>query len=167
MLVNCNSCQKKFVVPDGAITESGRLVQCGSCGNKWTQYPIEDIKIKEKIFEKIKLEKKITVVKKSKPKKNLYTPEYLQKKHGLIINESSGATNKKKSESSRQKNRLGFYSYVIILFVLFSSLFGLLELTKEIIILKYPVAETYIVYFYEVIDILKISLSEFADQFNK
>ena len=74
MLVNCNSCQKKFVVPDGAITESGRLVQCGSCGNKWTQYPIKDIKIKEKIFEKIKLEKKITVVKKSKPKKkSLYS----------------------------------------------------------------------------------------------
>ena len=39
MLVNCNSCQKKFEVPDSAVTESGRLLQCGSCGNKWTQYP--------------------------------------------------------------------------------------------------------------------------------
>ena len=162
MLLNCNSCQKKFVVPDSAITKSGRLVQCGSCGNKWTQYPADNTETK----------KRDTIVSKTsnlktKVRKNLYTADYLQKKHGLIINESSGATNKKKSESSRQKNGLGFYSYVIILFVLFSSLFGLLELTKEIIILKYPVAETYIVYFYEVIDILKISLSEFADQFNK
>ena len=41
MLVNCNSCQKKFNVPESAITETGRLLQCGSCGNKWTQYPIK------------------------------------------------------------------------------------------------------------------------------
>ena len=39
MIINCNSCGKKFVVPDQAITSSGRMVQCGSCGNKWKQYP--------------------------------------------------------------------------------------------------------------------------------
>ena len=47
MLVNCNSCQKKFNVPDSAITEAGRLLQCGSCGNKWTQYPIKEDSTKE------------------------------------------------------------------------------------------------------------------------
>ena len=47
MLVNCKSCQKKFLVPEAAITESGRLLQCGSCGNKWTQYPIKQILEKE------------------------------------------------------------------------------------------------------------------------
>ena len=40
MILNCNSCGKKFVVPDNAITSSGRMVQCGSCGNKWKQFPI-------------------------------------------------------------------------------------------------------------------------------
>ena len=49
MLINCNSCLKKFTVPDSAIRETGRLLQCGSCGNKWTQYPIE-----KKIIENIK-----------------------------------------------------------------------------------------------------------------
>ena len=44
MILNCNSCGKKFVVPDKAITASGRLVQCGSCGNKWKQFPIKEIK---------------------------------------------------------------------------------------------------------------------------
>ena len=39
MIIQCNSCSKKFVVPDGAIKAKGRLVQCSSCGNKWTQYP--------------------------------------------------------------------------------------------------------------------------------
>ena len=39
MIIQCVSCSKKFVVPDTAITTSGRVVQCGTCGNKWTQYP--------------------------------------------------------------------------------------------------------------------------------
>ena len=45
MIINCNSCDKKFVVPDQAITSSGRMVQCGSCGNKWKQYPKNEEKI--------------------------------------------------------------------------------------------------------------------------
>ena len=44
MILTCNSCGKKFVVPDSAITASGRTVQCGSCGNKWRQYPLNEIK---------------------------------------------------------------------------------------------------------------------------
>ena len=41
MILSCNSCEKKFVVPDQAITAAGRTVQCGSCGNKWKQYPVK------------------------------------------------------------------------------------------------------------------------------
>ena len=44
MILTCNSCGKKFVVPDNAITASGRMVQCGSCGNKWRQYPVDEVK---------------------------------------------------------------------------------------------------------------------------
>ena len=40
MILSCNSCGKKFVVPDNAITEAGRLVQCSACGNKWKQFPV-------------------------------------------------------------------------------------------------------------------------------
>ena len=49
MILTCNSCGKKFVVPDNAITSSGRIVQCGSCGNKWKQFPVNEIKKKESI----------------------------------------------------------------------------------------------------------------------
>ena len=49
MIINCNSCDKKFVVPDSAISAAGRLVQCSSCGNKWKQFPISRVvKLKEK-----------------------------------------------------------------------------------------------------------------------
>ena len=47
MILSCNSCEKKFVVPDNAISASGRLVQCSSCGNKWKQFPVKkDLEIK-------------------------------------------------------------------------------------------------------------------------
>ena len=51
MILSCNSCGKKFVVPDNAITQSGRLVQCSACGNKWKQFPIT-LTEKEKIVSK-------------------------------------------------------------------------------------------------------------------
>jgi len=70
MLINCNSCQKKFIVPDNAITESGRLVQCGSCGKKWTQFPTKITKSKEtKIPQDIQLNKLQVIKKKTTPKK--------------------------------------------------------------------------------------------------
>ena len=79
MLLNCTSCLKKFAVPDSAIGVGGRLVQCGSCGNKWTQYPIrEDQKIKSvEIKSPIKIKKKQTMRKKREV--SLYSKEYFKK----------------------------------------------------------------------------------------
>ena len=67
MLISCNSCQKKFVVPDNAIKESGRLVQCSACGNKWTQFPIKNFSA-QKVTRKIQ---KILIA-----GKQLYTKHY-------------------------------------------------------------------------------------------
>ena len=152
MIVNCNSCQKKFVVPDAAITESGRLVECGSCGNKWTQYPV-----KEKPILKTKKSKPIKI-KKNKKKINLYSEEYLRKKHGLIIQKSTVHLEKKTKS-------FGFYSYMITAVIFFIAIFGILNLSKDVLILNYPTTETYINDLYEVIDIIKIIFNEFINQF--
>ena len=171
MLINCDSFQKKFVVPDDAITQSGRLVQCGSCGAKWTQHPIKALKInQEKKTSNIKLDEKEIIknkvlIKKARPKKNLYTLEYMRKKHGLIINDSTNKPNLKILNNKNNKIGFGFYSYIIFLFIFIIVAFGILNLTKEIIILKYPSSEMYIYYFYEVIEIVNISFTEFVDQF--
>ena len=42
MIIECTACNKRFSVPDSAIKADGRLVQCSSCGNKWTQYPLKN-----------------------------------------------------------------------------------------------------------------------------
>ncbi len=168
MLVSCNSCQKKFVVPESAITENGRLLQCGSCGNKWTQYPIkektaEPIK-KEKIISKInKVENKIIPAKKIAKKKkrqiNLYSEEYLAKKHGLTIKDDSSV----KKNQKKQKNEnygLGFYGWVIIIVIFFIFIHGVLDLNQNFIIEKLPALEIYINYFFEVHEMIKAAILE-------
>jgi len=164
MLVNCNSCQKKFVVPDSAITEKGRLLQCGSCGNKWTQYPMEEQKtvkapIKTSNTEKI-IKKSVSVKKTSKSRKrevNLYSEEYLKKKHGLVIRDAISAD----SSNSKLKSStgIGFYGNVIILIIFLITIFGILDLNKYLVINKFPFLETYINYLYDSLEIIKISIS--------
>ena len=164
MLVNCNSCQKKFVVPDSAITEKGRLLQCGSCGNKWTQYPMEEQKtvkapIKTSNTEKI-IKKSVSVKKTSKSRKrevNLYSEEYLKKKHGLVIRDAISAD----SYNSKLKSStgIGFYGNVIILIIFLITIFGILDLNKYLVINKFPFLETYINYLYDSLEIIKLSIS--------
>ena len=102
-------------------------------------------------------------LKKIRLKKKLYTNEYLQKKHGIIIKDYVDKEKETLSNSKGKKNGLGFYGFVFILFIFLITLFGILNLLEEIIILKYPATEIYINYFYEVIDIMKISLKEFIN----
>ena len=102
MILTCNSCSKKFVVPDNAITAAGRMVQCGSCGNKWKQFPIGKIKKTQSTSRSQKVASRPKQIQQNnqKPKKikktvtkkpreiSLYSPEYLAKKHGIKINDS-------------------------------------------------------------------------------
>ena len=40
MIIQCESCSKKFIVKDKDIPEEGRTVQCGSCSVTWHQMPV-------------------------------------------------------------------------------------------------------------------------------
>ena len=167
MLVNCNTCQKKFSVPDSAVTESGRLLQCGSCGNKWTQYPIKQ-KFEEKIKKITSVKTKLpsnTNKKKSSIKKkreiNLYSEEYLKKKHGLTIKDTSNLKGNNKKQESR--NNFGFYNYLVTISIFIITLFGILNLSEDIIVTNFPVVEPYINILYEVLDIVRITFSKLSN----
>lgn len=182
MILSCNSCDKKFVVPDNAITAAGRLVQCSSCGNKWTQFPIKkiipkqkdaDIKIFNnenqsntnlKVAVKKTIQKKVPKKKVSKKKKNLYTEEYLLKKHGLSINNIENDI-KKEKKAKIKKTSFGFYNYLIIFLVFISLIIGVFHLSKEMIIQNYPFVEIYVEYFYETINIIKTLILELLIQY--
>ncbi len=156
MILSCNSCQKKFVVPDSAIGVSGRLVQCSACGNKWKQFPEKkEIKSVEKISKINTSAKKIKEItkkskKKSKKKKtgpDLYSPEYLAKKHGIKLNE---ALHKVEKKSKNENNvGIGFYNFLVILTAFLVLIFGLLINTQDLIITRFPGTEIYINHIFE------------------
>ena len=150
MIINCNSCERKFVVPDQAITSSGRMVQCGSCGNKWKQYPKNEKKIIP--IKKTKNITKIPEVKIPKPKRkitkkkreiDLYSPEYLAKKHGINLNEIND------KPKAKNKVSFGFYSSLIIFIVFLIAFSRSLYFFQDFIIQKLPFTEYYLEYFFE------------------
>ena len=161
MILTCNSCGKKFVVPDSAITASGRMVQCGSCGNKWKQFPKGEVKKTQSIArpkkvisrprpvqQKIQKPKK---VKKTAPKKtreiSLYSPEYLAKKHGINIKDTQ--TVKEISNKEKSKVSFGFYRSLLVFIVLLIFISRSLYFAQTFIVEVFPGLEFYLNYFFE------------------
>ena len=99
MIITCNCGLKKFSLPDNSIPAAGRMVQCGSCGLKWKQFPVNEINNTEPIsnIKNLASEPKQVQPKRQKAKKvkktsvrkrreiDLYSPEYLAKKHGIKL----------------------------------------------------------------------------------
>jgi len=177
MIIQCNKCQKSFVVPDNAITSNGRLVQCSACGNQWKQYPEnltnkspKKIKSKEKPKKTVTSEKKIVSRKKSKKKTrnvDVYSEEYLQKKHGIKIIDPSSLSEKKtynkKLKNEKINTGLGFYSYILIFIIVTTSLLGIINLTDQIIISNFPMTENYLTYLFETLNNFKTFIFDFLD----
>ena len=57
MIIQCESCSKKFIVKDGDIPEEGRMVQCGFCSVTWHQMPVS---VPAKTFKQANINKSIT-----------------------------------------------------------------------------------------------------------
>ena len=161
MILTCNSCGKKFVVPDSAITASGRMVQCGSCGNKWRQYPVGEVKKTQSIprakkvaskpqpiKQKIEKPKKVKRTAPKKPREiSLYSPEYLAKKHGIKINDAP--IEKRTSKPEKGEVSFGFYSSLLVFIFFVITLSRILYFTQEFIITMVPASEYYLNYFFE------------------
>ena len=154
MILICKSCGKKFVVPDNAITSAGRVVQCGSCGNKWKQFPTNEIKstlpatkAKQKISKSQLNQPKAVKPKKRairKPREiNLYSPEYLAKKHGIKLKDEI------KKTSINEKVSFGFYSSLLLFLIIVIVVSRGLYFFQDFIVLKFPFTEFYIDYFFE------------------
>ena len=54
MIIQCESCSRKFVTNDSEIPEEGRMVQCGYCSVTWHQMPVS---VPTKTFEQANINK--------------------------------------------------------------------------------------------------------------
>jgi len=57
MIIQCESCSRKFVVKDSDIPKEGRTVQCGYCSVTWRQRPVSVI---TGIIEKTEITRPVT-----------------------------------------------------------------------------------------------------------
>ena len=170
MIIQCESCKKKFVVPDSAVTAKGRLVQCSSCGNKWTQYPIKRKSPKIANVKNITKQSKQKVKRKKTSGIDVYSDEYLQKKHGIKIIDPS-SSNLKTKVSSQNKIRkkgsvsFGFFNYVITISILSIFFVGILNFERSRLSRKFPFLEPYIEGFFETLNNFKIIFIDFITSY--
>ena len=157
MIITCNCGLKKFSLPDNSIPAAGRMVQCGSCGLKWKQFPLNEINNSEPIsnIKNIASEPKQVQPKRQKAKKvkktsvrkrreiDLYSPEYLAKKHGIELDDDIKIT------SSVKKVSFGFYNSLILYLLIIIVLSRGLYFFQDFVIQKIPITEYYIDYFFE------------------
>ena len=57
MIIQCESCSRKFVVEDKDIPEEGRMVKCSYCSVTWHQMPVS---VPAKTFKQANINKPIT-----------------------------------------------------------------------------------------------------------
>ena len=154
MIITCNCGEKKFSLPDNSIPVAGRMVQCGFCGIKWKQFPPQNLNNQTKIDKKISSPIKKPVSKMSKPKTkkvkkhreiNLYSPEYLQKKHGISLNN----VEKNNKQIPDKKVSFGFYNSLLLFIVLIIIASRGLYFFQDFIIQTFPFTEFYLNYFFE------------------
>ena len=157
MIITCNCGLKKFSLPNNSIPAAGRMVQCGSCGLKWKQFPVNEINNTEPINNikkiaskpkqvqpKIQKAKKVKKTSVRKPREiDLYSPEYLAKKHGIKLNAD---VEKIKVD---EKVSFGFYNFLILLIVITIALARSLFFFQDFIIQYFPFSEYYLNYLFE------------------
>ena len=123
MEISCQKCTKKFEVNDSLIPKEGRLVQCGSCDNKWFfKKPFKkDQKIIIKKEESKKPETKIHTEKKIHRDK--ITPK-IEKKE-IIYKES-------------KKRKINYFKLLIVLIITLVAIIVFLDTFKNQISSIYP-----------------------------
>ena len=123
MQINCPNCNKKFEINDDLIPSSGRLLQCGSCSNKWFYKRIDNNEYNEQILPEAQendLDISIPIKKRIKIKtedKKITTEENVKKKGLKLIN---------------------FFKLFLVLIITFISLIILIDTFKTQIFKTFP-----------------------------
>ena len=127
MIIQCQSCSRKFIVKDSDIPSKGRTVQCGYCSVNWHQMPITrktEIKKKQKVVTE-SADIKITKVEEGPSVDNMKASDgktyrflgsqwaellpsgktgiFAKKKISQELDEITGRKKKKKSTKKRRK----------------------------------------------------------------
>ena len=91
----------------------------------------------------------------------MYSPEYLAKKHGINLDNAKANDSNKSNESVT----FGFYNSLILFIVIIIALSKSLYFFQDYIVLKLPLSEFYLTYFFEsiknIFEIIKNLISSY------
>ena len=118
MIINCPNCNKKFEIDKKLIPLSGRLLQCGSCNNKWF-FKIENNEQKTISTQVIENNKSLS----EEVEENLPDERH---------DEVDPSNNPKEilAENENKKNSINFFKVLIVIIISFIALILILETFK-------------------------------------
>ena len=111
MQIKCPNCNKSFKVNDNMIPSKGRLLQCGSCSNKWF--------FKKKEIKTFSPEKSIDILSDKKISKN----QKLENEINTII--------EKKEIQIDNKKKINYLNLFLVIIISFISLIILVDTFKS------------------------------------
>ena len=166
MIVQCKSCQKKFLVSEDVIPKEGMEVQCGVCSSTWFQKP--EVKKKSKPKSKKITQEKIETASDGKKYKFLgkqwalvlpsgkagrlaksHIKKELDEKIGRSIDPSVESMSIATSEKDEKNKCIGFLTSIFIILIGAISAIGVLETFKNELAVYWPELESYLEYVYE------------------
>ena len=138
MEIKCPNCNKSFKVNDNMIPSKGRLLQCGSCSNKWF--------FKKKEIKTFSPEKSIEILSDKKISKN----QKLENEINTII-EKKEIQNDKKEIQIDKKKKINYINFFLVIIISFISFIILLDTFKSQISHFFPSINIILYNLYETI----------------
>jgi len=156
MIISCDSCHKKFEINSDLIPDSGRLLQCSNCDNKWfftnaknkdldqAKRIVNESAINKDIENKIKKDNKIQI--NEKLNDNNDNNDKIQD-HVKIVN-----------PNVKSKNKV--LRLILVFIVSFIALIIFLDTFQQSISLIIPNIETILYNLYEIIEDISLFLKD-------
>jgi len=133
MIISCEKCNKKFELEDNLISETGRLLQCGSCSYQWHYIPTNQITLVNEI-DSTKSSKNIKKsVKKIDKKKINADKNILESSESILEN----------------KRGVGFFSYLLVIIISLVALLVIGDTFKPYLLTIVPNLDFYLSSLYE------------------
>ena len=150
MIIDCPNCDKKFEIDKKLIPPDGRLLQCGSCNNKW--------------FFKIENDEQGTVIE----EKNISTPAIEDNKNIVeeteedLLDEDNDKTetpnnsDEELSKNAEKKNEINYFKFLIVIIISFAAFLLILDTFKTQLSMIIPNIETILDNLYQSLHDLKL-----------
>ena len=157
MIINCPNCNKKFEIDKKLIPTEGRLLQCGSCNNKWFFNPQiidESTKVAEKTEPEVVIEKNKNLLKNiNKDLTNEELKDTNEENDNIDKLDSPDEILEKKVN---KKNNINLFKILIVIIISFIALIIILDTFKSQLSLIIPNIEIFLDNLYQSLNDIKL-----------